>query len=80
MRRRLGLGFWLVIYEIRGLIIFVSLSVVFNYWTITFLIWIRFSSGFLLVRVSALRFNLVADSWSVSFFLLLLVVSSRVFR
>jgi len=41
---------------------------------------IIFSSGFLVVSVGPLRFRLVADSWSLRFFALLLVVSSRVFR
>ena len=44
------------------------------------LLGIIFSSGFLFVRVGSLRFRLVADSWSLRFFALLLVVSSRVFR
>ena len=55
---------------------------VFNYWGITFSVLLRiiFSSGFLVVSVGPLRFRLVADSWSLRFFALLLVVSSRVFR
>ena len=55
---------------------------VFNYWGITFsvLLGIIFSSGFLFVRVGSLSFSLVVDTWSLRFFTLLLVVSSRVFR
>ena len=55
---------------------------VFNYWGITFfvLLGIIFSSGSLFVGVGPLSFGLVADSWSLRFFALLVVVSSRVFR
>ena len=41
---------------------------------------IIFTSGFVRVSVGALRFRMVADTWSLGFFALLLVVSARVFR
>ena len=45
-----------------------------------FLVRIFGGAGTLLVGVGIFKFNLVADDWSLNFFLLLLVVSSRVLR
>jgi len=56
--------------------------VVLNYWIVyaaTFLT-ITYFSGFLLVAVGPLFFNIISDSWSISFFFLLFIVSSRVLR
>ena len=54
----------------------------FNYWGGAFAVFlgIIFTSGFVRVSVGALRFRMVADTWSLGFFALLLVVSARVFR
>ena len=54
--------------------------VVFNYWVIyaAVLLTINYFSGFLFVAVGPLFFSLISDSWSLSFFILLFVVSSRV--
>ena len=53
---------------------------VFNYWVIyaAILLTINYFSGFLFVAVGPLFFSLISDSWSLSFFILLFVVSSRV--
>ena len=54
--------------------------VVFNYWATyaAALLSINYFSGFLFVAVGPLFFSLISDSWSLSFFILLFVVSSRV--